>query len=170
MMRACGLAEGCFSVPDRRWTGGMRGGIGMQGRKRKTAGTGSGSPVWVSVVLLRPSAGWFTRCLDHSEYRLFSLSENVLSRNFLRWASSSPMVRGGLVLLETTVSITSSTPRVSQSSMRHRKTVGMDGRDRIPTEFFQGKVLEIVSDDVVRVGNQSSGEHMSVIGIGQLIK
>lgn len=37
-------------------------------------------------------------CSNYSEYRLFSLSENVLSRSFLRWAISSPMVRGGLVL------------------------------------------------------------------------
>ena len=68
-------------------------------KERKKAGTGSENPYMGSHRPVPAVCLVVAGCSNYSEYRLFSLSENVLSRSFLRWAISSPMVRGGLVLV-----------------------------------------------------------------------
>lgn len=135
-----------FPVLERRWSGNMRitESMGYKGEKRtKKAGTGSENPYMGSHRPVPAVCLVVAGCSNYSEYRLFSLSENVLSRSFLRWAISSPMVRGGLVLLETTVSITSSMPRVSRSSMRHRKTSGWMAVIEYRLSFSKGKSLRL---------------------------
>ncbi len=98
IVRVCGRVGTAFLSGSRTSLVGKHadyGKYGIQRREKNEKGRNRfGKPLYGSHRPVPAVCLVVAGCSNYSEYRLFSLSENVLSRSFLRWAISSPMVRG----------------------------------------------------------------------------